>query len=96
MVNLGKQVFQHIHHFPPIRKPVILHIPHRTRGLQWTPEEETMNTVILFVIDSVMKVLMEYPKCVKNERSISGRGGLLMHNFFHLVTLTNVVKHMQY
>ena len=40
-----------------------------------------MNTVILFVIDSVMKVLMEYPKCVKNERSISGwDGGLLMHN----------------
>ena len=24
------------------------------QGLQWTPEEETMNTVILFVIDSVM------------------------------------------
>ena len=23
------------------------------QGLQWTPEEETMNTVILFVIDSV-------------------------------------------
>ena len=42
--------------------------------LQWSPEEETMNTVILFVIDSVMKVLMEYPKCVKNERSISGGG----------------------
>ena len=51
--------------------------------LQWTPEEETMNTVILFVIDSVMKVLTEYPKCVKNERSISGgEGGLLMLNFF--------------
>ena len=37
------------------------------QGLQWTPEEETMNTVILFVIDSVMKVLMEYRKCVNNE-----------------------------
>ena len=42
------------------------------QGLQWTPEEEEMNAVILFVIDSVMKVLMEYPKCIKNERSISG------------------------
>ena len=54
-------------------------------GLQGKPWE---------TLDSVMKVLMEYPKCVKNERSISG-GGLLMHNvFFDLVTLTNAVKHI--